>query len=53
VGKVNVGEEEDLAIRYRISGIPALLLFKSGKIVQKWVGAPPETVLVRALGEAA
>jgi thioredoxin 1 len=53
VGKVNVVEQETLASRYRISSLPTLLLFKGGQVVQKWVGAPPETALVRALSEAA
>ena len=33
VGKVNVDEENELAMKYQISSIPTLVLFKDGKII--------------------
>lgn len=30
VGKVNVDEEQELAMRFRVMGIPTLILFKGG-----------------------
>lgn len=36
--KVNVDEESDLAVEYRIMSIPTLILFKDGKPVEKSVG---------------
>ncbi len=39
VGKVNVDNEERLAIKYGISSIPTLLLFKNGEAVKKTIGA--------------
>lgn len=39
VGKVNVDENNGTAMRYNIRGIPTLLLFKGGKIVEQKVGA--------------
>ncbi len=38
VCKVNVDEAERLAINYGINSIPALLVFKDGKVVEKSVG---------------
>lgn len=38
VGKVDVDEEETLAIRYGIEVIPTLLVFKDGKVAGKSVG---------------
>ncbi len=38
VGKINVDEERNLAIRFGIESIPTVLLFKAGKIVAKSVG---------------
>ena len=38
VGKVDVDEAPELAARYGITSIPALLLFKSGEIVKQSVG---------------
>ena len=39
VGKVNVDENGGTAMRYNIRGIPTLLLFKGGKVVDQKVGA--------------
>jgi len=38
VGKVNVDEAPELAARYGVTSIPALLLFKGGKVVATSVG---------------
>ncbi len=38
VGKVNVDEEMELAHKYNIMTIPALLVFKDGKLVNQSVG---------------
>lgn len=38
VGKVNVDEQNELAIRYRIASIPALLFFQDGKLSDTFVG---------------
>jgi thioredoxin 1 len=40
IAKVNVDEEPSLASRWRISGIPTLLVFKGGKVVKSQVGFP-------------
>jgi thioredoxin 1 len=39
VGKLNVDENRDTAIRFSITSIPTLLLFKNGQVVKKLVGA--------------
>ena len=51
VGKVNVDEAGDLAARFGITSIPALLYFKGGKVVDSMIGAQPKTVLSRGLDE--
>jgi len=38
VGKVNVDEAPELAARYGVTSIPALLLFEGGKVVATLVG---------------
>ena len=45
VGKVNVDENPELAAQYGISGIPAMLLFKDGKVVATSVGFKPKSEL--------
>ena len=46
VGKVNVDEEEELAIRIGISSIPTLLLFENGKLVDRLVGYRPKDAIL-------
>lgn len=43
--KLNTDENPDIASRYKIMGIPTLLLFKEGKIVDQIVGAIPKSQL--------
>ena len=38
VGKVNVDDENELAMRYEISSIPTLVLFKDGKVANTKIG---------------
>ena len=42
VGKVNVDEEMELAMRFGVTSIPMLVVMKDGKIVNKAVGAMPK-----------
>ncbi len=43
-GKVNVDEEQELAIRYGVMNIPTVIFFKDGKELDRVVGVmPPET----------
>ena len=39
VGKVNVDEQGELAMRFGVMSIPTLLVFKGGELVQTAVGA--------------
>ena len=50
VGKVNVDEEPALAMRYRVSSIPTLLVFRGGELVNKAVGAIPKANIEALLG---
>jgi thioredoxin 1 len=51
VAKVNVDEEPGLAARYQIMGIPSLLLFKKGQLVERVVGAAPQEHLAALLAK--
>ena len=50
VGKVNVDEEMELAMQYKIDVIPTILLFKDGKVVNQSLGAIPEAQILDMLG---
>ena len=43
VGKVNVDEQMELAMRFQGSSIPMLVVFKDGKAVAKSVGYRPKS----------
>ena len=43
VGKVNVDEQMELAMRFQVSSIPMLVVFKDGKAVAKSVGYQPKS----------
>jgi len=45
VGKLNVDENPSIAGRYSIMGIPTILFFKDGNIVDQVVGAVPKRIL--------
>ncbi len=43
--KINTDENPDLASRYKIRGIPTLMFFKKGQMVEQVVGVVPKTQL--------
>ena len=49
VAKVNVDENPELAMVYRISAIPALILFRDGKVAKQSVGYQPREALEELL----
>lgn len=48
-GKLNVDENQMTAVKYQIMSIPSLLVFKNGKLVEKFVGALPKEILIQKL----
>ena len=51
VAKLNVDDESDLAIEYKVMSIPTLILFKDGEVAEKIVGAQPKEDLEELLDE--
>jgi thioredoxin 1 len=49
VGKLDVDANGNTAMRYNIRGIPTLLLFKNGQVVEQIVGAVGKTQVQRML----
>lgn len=47
VGKVNVDENQDLAIKYNVMSIPTLIIFKDGKEVKRFVGVRDKEELLK------
>lgn len=49
VGKVNVDDNQSVASRYNIRGIPTLLLFKDGKVAEQIVGATSKDTITKMI----
>lgn len=49
VGKVNVDEQEALAMRFGIMSIPTLIVFKNGEAVRKTMGVQPKAAILGLL----
>ena len=52
VGKINVDEQMELAMRFQVSSIPMLVVFKDGKAVAKSVGYRPKAEIVTMVESA-
>jgi thioredoxin 1 len=52
VGKVNVDENQATPSKYGVRGIPTVILFKDGKIVDQIVGAVPKNQLEALINKA-
>jgi thioredoxin 1 len=50
VVKVNIDEEQELAIRYGVASIPTMILFKDGEPAAAAIGAQPKGAIERSLG---
>jgi thioredoxin 1 len=42
VGKVDIEQAQALAVKYSIQGVPTLLFFKDGEVVDRMTGAHPK-----------
>lgn len=52
VGKVNVDENQTTPVKYNVRGIPTIILFKGGAIVDQIVGAVPKSQLDALIAKA-
>ena len=50
VGKINIDEQQELAIRFGVMSIPTLMYFKGGEAVETLVGLRSKEQLVQSLG---
>jgi thioredoxin 1 len=49
VGKINVDEQEELAMQFGVMSIPTLIVFKNGKVDKQAVGGRPKADIVAML----
>src|SRR6187200_1332695 len=50
--KLNVDENQEIAVKYGIHSIPSLLLFKDGKEIARTVGAAPKEAYQKFIEES-
>jgi len=53
VGKVDTESNRDISMKFDITAIPTVIVFKGGKVVKKFVGFQKKEVLATALTDAA
>lgn len=46
VGKINVDEEQELAMQFQVMSIPSLFVIKNGKVVNQSIGARPKSQIL-------
>lgn len=51
VGKINIDENEEIALQYGVMSIPTFIVFKGGKPVDKYVGIQDKKVLTKSLDQ--
>ena len=49
VGKINVDEEEDLAMKFGVYSIPTLVVMKNGEVLRQTSGARPKAQILAML----
>lgn len=49
IGKCNVTENMELAIKYGVSAVPTILVFQGGEVINRKVGALPKAQLQELL----
>jgi len=48
-GKLNVDENQQTSMKYRIMSIPTMLVFKNGVLIDQFVGAMPKDMIIQKL----
>jgi len=49
VCKINVDDEQELAVQFKVMSIPTLMVFKDGKVVNQSLGAKPKAAILAML----
>jgi thioredoxin 1 len=51
VGKVDVDQAQQVAMRYGVMGVPTVMIFRQGEAVDRSVGAVPKAKIVEMIGK--
>lgn len=50
IGKINVDEEQELAMQFKVMSIPSLFVMKNGEIIKSSAGLMPKNQILTMLG---
>ena len=53
IGKLNIENDQTIAVEYRVSGIPTFLVFKDGQVISQQVGIAGGTPKLKSLIDSA
>lgn len=53
VGKVDTDSNRNISVKFGISAIPTVMIFKGGQVVNKFIGLKPKADIAKALEAAA
>ncbi len=51
IGSLNTEQERDSAVEFGISGLPTVILFKDGRVREKWVGLTSKKDICEAIDQ--
>ncbi len=51
IGKINVDDEQELAVKYSVMSIPTLVVFNKGNEAERIVGFKPKAALTEVLNK--
>lgn len=46
IGKINIDDDEETALKYKVMSVPTFALFKDGNLVKTLTGAMPKQALI-------
>ena len=49
VGKINIDDNQNLAVEYQVMSIPTIAIFKQGKVIQSFVGVTDKQEILDVL----
>ena len=49
VGKINIDDNQSLAVKYQVMSIPTIAIFKQGKVIQSFVGVTDKQEILDAV----
>lgn len=52
IGKLNVDENPEIAIQYKVMSIPTMIIFRNGEVFSKEIGASSKKEVERAINQA-